>query len=580
MDMAFITAQNVKDSKTGKKRRYAYLVVNRRDKKRGMVVPSRKHLGIFDEASGQVSVSVSIAGHDRLKVAFAELKERASKGEDVLSWLAGEGERLLMERVETKTCGEAAVESVPVRIENVGVAHALSSLADSTGLRKSLESGFGVRDAESLLCLAVHKVATGHALFRAATWLEGSSLANALERSDLSSGGISRLTARVGEDADSLESFRKAWVSACGFPKALICDTTSLSSFSEKLKPAEFGYNRDCESLPQVNLIMVHARETGLPLTWRMVNGSVPDVATLRNTAAFLTEYGMKEFSFALDKGFCSKANMRDLSAAGLDFVLGVPFNSKWAEDLLKRKRIKLESMKRMFSFDGRELHHVSEIIHLDIGKASELKVAGHLFLDPLRRQDMLSSFKRRVMAVEEKAANEIFSSRWEAVEWLKENGAGVGRCLVVKAFQGTAKILHSPMRMARASSAMGYCLIAASDTGLSREQVLSDYRSRDAVEKLFDALKNELGSKRLRSGDEGAVIGRLLVDFLALVLRKSLENALRKAGLSKRLSVPEALDELSKVKAVVLESGRRIVLEIPSKAKGIISAAGASLPS
>jgi transposase len=192
----------------------------------------------------------------------------------------------------------------------------------------------------------------------------------------------------------------------------------------------------------------------------------------------------------------------------------------------------------------------------------------------------MLLSFKRRVMAVEEKAANEIFSSRWEAVEWLKENGAGVGRCLVVKAFQGTAKILHSPMRMARASSAMGYCLIAASDTGLSREQVLSDYRSRDAVEKLFDSLKNELGSKRLRSGDEGAVIGRLLVDFLALVLRKALENALRKAGLSKRLSVPEALDELSKVRTVVLENGRRIVLEIPSKAKGIIAAAGAPLPS
>ena len=65
----------------------------------------------------------------------------------------------------------------------------------------------------------------------------------------------------------------------------------------------------------------------------------------------------------------------------------------------------------------------------------------------------------------------------------------------MVKGFKGAAKISRSPMRMARASSAMGCCLIAASDIGLPREQVLSDYRSRDAVEKLFDSLKNELGS-------------------------------------------------------------------------------------
>jgi hypothetical protein len=576
--MAFIAAHSLKDSKTGVKRKYAYLVTNHWNKARGMAVPSKKHLGVFDEASEEVLVSVTIAGHDKLKVPFAELRERAAKGEDILSWLAAEGERLLLARTHGEVSAKAT--PIPVKIEELGIAHALSSLADATGLRKALDAAFGERETEALLALSIHKSATGHALFRAATWLEGGALADVLERSDLSSAGITRITSRLGDDINGIERFRKAWVAACGFPKALICDTTSLSSFSDKLRPAEFGYNRDCESLPQINLIMVHARETGLPLTWRMVNGSVPDVATLRNTAVFLSEYGLKEFSFALDKGFCSKANMRDLSSAGLGFVLGVPFNSKWTEDFLKRKRLKLESMKRMFSFDGRELHHVSEIIELDIGKGSVLKVAGHLFLDPLRRQDMLSSFKRRVMAVEEKASNEIFNSRYDAVEWLKENGAGVGHCLLVSGFQGTAKIMHSPMRMARASSALGYCLIAASDTGLSREQVLSDYRSRDAVEKLFDSLKNELGSKRLRSGDESSVNGRLLIDFLALVLRKSLENALRKAGLSRRLSVPEALDELEKVKAVVLESGRRIVLEIPSKAKGIMAAAGAQLPS
>ena len=97
-----MAAHAVKDARTGQKRKYAYLVTNRWDKKRGMAVPSKKHLGVFDEDSGEVLVSVSIAGHNRLKVSFAELRGRAAKGKDVLDWLAEEGERLLTKEAELK----------------------------------------------------------------------------------------------------------------------------------------------------------------------------------------------------------------------------------------------------------------------------------------------------------------------------------------------------------------------------------------------------------------------------------------------------------------------------------------------
>lgn len=562
--MAFVQVVTVRDVRSGKRRPYAYLVTNQWNPERKMPVPLRKHLGAYDPEAGTVSVSVALAGHPGLTVPLSEVKERAAKGGDVAKWLAAEGEK--------SWPGTARAKVELERIEVWGVTAAFMALAAKTGLDTALAEGFGKDDAEALLALAIHRAATGHAAFRAAAWLEGTPLAKV--KRDLSSAGISRLHRRIGENVDGQARFRRAWLERCGHPRSLVCDTTSISTRSVRLRDAEYGYNRDHESLPQVNLILVHAREKGLPLAWRLVPGSVPDVATLTNTARFLREDGLAEFGFALDKGFYSRANLRDLAAAGLDFVVGVPLHVKWAQAMLRRKRTALESLKRMFSFGNRELHHVSEPVELACGEETVRAVA-HLYLDPLRRQDMLAGLKRRVMALVEKAGGERFRNRREAVEWLAENAGGLERCFAIRNQAGTAGIVHRPGAMARAGAAMGYSLLLASDRGRDREGVLGDYRSRDAVEKLFDMLKNHLDGNRLRTGEEEAVQGRLAIGFTGLVLRQSLENALKDHGLHRRLGVPEALDELAKARAAVLRGGRRLVLETPKQVRQILAAAG-----
>jgi transposase len=58
-------------------------------------------------------------------------------------------------------------------------------------------------------------------------------------------------------------------------------DITSISTYSELINAAEWGYNRDKESLPQVNVCMLLGEKSRLPILQMVYSGSLRDVSTL-----------------------------------------------------------------------------------------------------------------------------------------------------------------------------------------------------------------------------------------------------------------------------------------------------------
>lgn len=61
----------------------------------------------------------------------------------------------------------------------------------------------------------------------------------------------------------------------------LALDITSESSYSELIEDVEWGYNRDHEQLPQVNLCMMVGETSRLPIHQTVYAGSHKDVRTL-----------------------------------------------------------------------------------------------------------------------------------------------------------------------------------------------------------------------------------------------------------------------------------------------------------
>ncbi|MGW8956308.1 hypothetical protein [Paenibacillus sp. NPDC055715] len=81
------------------------------------------------------------------------------------------------------------------------------------------------------------------------------------------------------------EVFFQAWCKLRCEQKYLALDITSTSSYSELIPDVEWGYNRDKEQLPQINMCMLMGETSRPPPIYQVLySGSLKDVSTLETT--------------------------------------------------------------------------------------------------------------------------------------------------------------------------------------------------------------------------------------------------------------------------------------------------------
>ena len=100
-----------------------------------------------------------------------------------------------------------------------------------------------------------------------------------------------------------------------------------------------------------------------------------------------------------------------------------------------------------------------------------------------------------------------------------------------------------------------GYFAIVTSGEMSARDALLL-YKGRDASEKLFTGMKSFLGGDCLRVHSDESVAGKLMVEFVALILRNRMHWLLREraAASDKKanyMTVPAAVAELEKIEVV-----------------------------
>ncbi|HNT59909.1 MAG TPA: hypothetical protein PK712_00810 [Rectinema sp.] len=77
-----------------------------------------------------------------------------------------------------------------------------------------------------------------------------------------------------------------AWIDKIIEDEWLCYDITSISSYSELNEYIRYGYNRDREQLPQLNLAIFFGQQSGLPAYYQRLPGNITDVQTLHNLLA------------------------------------------------------------------------------------------------------------------------------------------------------------------------------------------------------------------------------------------------------------------------------------------------------
>jgi hypothetical protein len=106
-------------------------------------------------------------------------------------------------------------------------------------------------------------------------------------------------------------------------------DITSISSYSETLKQVQYGFNKEDDHLPQLNLALVFGEQSGLPFYYRKLAGNIPDVKTVKTLLADLEVLGLEKVKLVMDRGFFSIDNINGLLKEHMKFLVSVKTSLK-----------------------------------------------------------------------------------------------------------------------------------------------------------------------------------------------------------------------------------------------------------
>ena len=134
---------------------------------------------------------------------------------------------------------------------------------------------------------------------------------------------------------EDMQLFFREWMKQKKQTEYVAYDVTSISSYSSNIRDLEWGYNRDKERLPQINMVMYYGEESGLPLYYRVYPGSISDKAHLKYMIADNEFINGKRTRFVMDRGFYSKENLQYLTAGGYRFVIALPGSLKYGRELI-----------------------------------------------------------------------------------------------------------------------------------------------------------------------------------------------------------------------------------------------------
>ena len=111
----------------------------------------------------------------------------------------------------------------------------------------------------------------------------------------------------------------------------------------------------------------------------------------------------------------------------------------------------------------------------------------------------------------------------------------------------------------------IGWLVIISNKTKDATE-ALRSYRQKDAIEKGFDDLKNDLDMKRLRIHSNTAMEGRIFIQFVALILTTYLRGIMEKQGWNRSHNLQEIMSEMKSLKEISVEGKRKKLVTTPTK--------------
>jgi transposase len=379
----------------------------------------------------------------------------------------------------------------------------------------------------TVLVLALNRLVYPVSMDNIKSWYERTYLSELYGELRLSSQTLSNFLSRLGDSDIGLE-FSEQFTKILDCQSGLIFDITSLSSASTLIDILEYGYNRDGDSLPQMNLSIVAHKGLGIPVFYDIYPGSIVDVSTLHNTILKLKSFGIDDVLLILDRGFFSTTNLSDLRESNYDFVIPGSFANKRVKSLVHGMKRHIEKGRNLARFNG----------HVIFVKASKLEIGryeyqAYVYYSPERESSEKINFYGRLHDIIERLENR-YVREWEdaakVVEDIAGNYAGYFKWKLVN---HRLKVTVKEKAVSQRVNRMGFMVLIHSGK-CGWKDALAWYREKDVIEKMFKTIKNDIATVPLRAQKTTVAKGLVFINFIALILRFRLLQIMKDTDLIK----------------------------------------------
>lgn len=436
------------------------------------------------------------------------------------------------------------------------------SIAERIGLTDVLESAFPNYWKE-LFMLACYMISTGDPLMYCSDWL---TTTDSYKVGSMSSQRISELLVCMKPEQRSI--FYSAWYLAHQENEYLALDITSESSYSELIEDVEWGYNRDHENLPQVNLCMLMGETSRLPIYQDIYSGSLKDVRTLITTISrFEAVSGTRAVTLVMDKGFFSRKNVDFLlggdNTESVDFLISVPFTSSFAKQQVSSERKDIDCVENTIVVDGYSMRAVTKERSWDKGH----RLFTHIYYSARKASGIREELYAHVAVLREQA------------EESPEKAMADTECrkyLIIRHSGKQASGYTINIRKDAVEEALGTAgwIVLISNKVPDARQAMRIYRDKDVVEKGFLRLKNSIDLGRLRVHGDGAMQGKQFIGFIAGILMSEINRIMSENNLYKKYTMKELLSTVAKQRVQEIR-GQRIIYPATREQKTIYDAFG-----
>ncbi len=468
------------------------------------------------------------------------------------------GEFIPSKRLDPKQAA-ARDPHVTVTTKIVGPSLLLDNITDELGLDKILKKCFP-ETYKQILCMAYYITSRGGPLSHCKHWSRNHTHHFTKE---LTSQRISEILPKLDEDGQNC--FFKEWGKRITKKDYLCYDITSVSSYGELNEYLKYGYNRDGDSLKQINLAFLFDQKSQLPVYFNSLPGNINDVSTLHNLIKNFRYMEMPKLHLVMDKGFYSQQNVSELIDARDKFIIGIPSGLKIIREAIDDVRETIQNPEYYRNLED-------EVLYVNTKKISwgekNRRCYIHLYYNAHRAADATDKFTEELLSYKkELETNKLVAEHEEVYE----------KFFIVKEtpVRGRKVKFNNEAIQKYRSQYLGFFGLLTNDIKDPIDGLII-YRNKDIIEKCFDDLKNQLDMERLRIHSSKAMNGRLFVQFIALIYISALRKKIRENDLIKKYSFREILMEMETL-TQVRYSGKygRVLTEITKPQRIIMECLG-----